>query len=115
MDIHIISKRIIQLCGERRWSFYKLAKEAGFDQSTLTPILHEKNMPNLYTLSDICKAFDITLADFFSCQLFEGAVSTDNFIELWKQLNKTEREKVLIYMYGLLHKEINEEEFKDGI
>lgn len=109
MTIYLISERIKQLCRERGWSYYKLAKEAGFEQSTLSPILHEKNMPSLYTLSDICKAFNITPGSFFDCQLFENFASTDNYIKLWKQLNKTEREKVLIYMCGLLHKEINEE------
>ena len=104
MDIKLISQRITQLCKERGWSYYRLAKEAGFQQATLFPILHEKNMPNLYTLNDICNALGITLSEFFHCDLFEVINNTDNYIELWEQLNNGEKEKVLIYMCGLLHK-----------
>ena len=109
MNIELISQRITQLCQDRRWSYYKLAKEAGFQQATLFPILHNKNMPNLYTLNEICNAFNITLSDFFRCELFETINYADNYIQLWKELNNKDKEKVLIYMNGLLHKEIPEE------
>ena len=102
MDIKLISQRITQLCKEREWSYYRLAKEAGFQQATLFPILHERNMPNLYTLNDICKAFNITLSDFFHCDLFDTVNNSDNYIQLWEQLNNEEKEKVLIYINGLL-------------
>ncbi len=109
MNIESISKRITQLCKERNWSYYRLAKEAKFQQATLFPILHNKNMPNLYTLNDICKALNITLSEFFHCELFENVNLTDKYIELWGKLSNKDKEKVLIYMYGLLQKEIPKE------
>lgn len=108
MNINLISQRITQLCKKRGWSYYRLAKECGFEQSTLFPILHERNMPNLYTLNDICKAFDITLSDFFRCELFESDnIPTDDFFILWSQLSLSERELTKAYMSGLLHKKID--------
>lgn len=116
MDIKVIKRRISELCDERNWSYYRLAKEAGFQQSTLKSIIKEKNMPSLYTLSKICDAFGITLSSFFDDPLFETKEYSDKmFNSLWETLSSTEKEKVLIYMHGLLGKEIKKEDFKDEL
>ena len=117
MDIHSINKRIAELCAKNDWSYYKLSKEAGFQQSTLKSITKEKNMPSLYTLSKICRAFGITISDFFNSELFVTANKqlNDDFINLWNELSLTDKEKVMIYMHGLLHKEIKKEDVKNDI
>lgn len=109
MDIKLISQRITKLCDQRNWSYYRLSKEAGFEQSTLKSISKEKNMPSLYTLEKICTAFDITISDFFDDEIFQTENKSQTFLKLWKELDSNDKEKVLIYIAGLLKKDISEE------
>lgn len=51
---------------ERQWSEYRLAKEAGLSQSTISNLFRRHNAPSIATLESICNAFGITLAQFFS-------------------------------------------------
>lgn len=59
-------KRIKQLMEERGWTDYRLAKEANLSHSTIANIFNRNNAPTLPTLEAVCKAFGITLAQFFS-------------------------------------------------
>lgn len=59
-------KRIKQLMEERGWTDYRLAKEANLSHSTVTNMFNRNNAPTLPTLEAVCKAFGITLAQFFS-------------------------------------------------
>lgn len=114
MDIQSIHQRIEQLCKQKGWSYYRLAKEAGFQQSTLKSITTEKYMPSLYTLNKICIALNITMSDFFDTSIFNYNNNEKQlFISLWNELPPEDREKVLIYMHGLLHKEIRKEDSND--
>ena len=60
-----INKKIEKLRFQRGWSMYELAQEAGITQSTLTSMIKRGNAPKIDTLSCICEAFGITLAQFF--------------------------------------------------
>ena len=60
-----INKKIEKLRFQRGWSMYELAQEAGSTQSTLTSMIKRGNPPKIETLSCICEAFGITLAQFF--------------------------------------------------
>ena len=59
-------KRIKQLMKERDWTDYRLAKESGLSHSTVTNMFNRNNAPTLPTLEAVCKAFGITLAQFFA-------------------------------------------------
>ena len=59
-------KRIKQLMEERGWTDYRLAKEANLSHSTITNVFKRNNAPTLPTLEVICRAFGITLAQFFA-------------------------------------------------
>lgn len=59
-------KRIRQLMEERGWTDYRLAKEANLSHSTVTNMFNRNNAPTLPTLKAVCKAFGITLAQFFT-------------------------------------------------
>lgn len=59
-------KRIRQLMEERDWTDYRLAKEANLSHSTVTNMFNRNNAPTLPTLEAICRAFGITLAQFFA-------------------------------------------------
>ena len=59
-------KRIRELMEERRWTDYRLAKEAKLSHSTVTNMFNRNNAPTLPTLEAVCNAFGITLAQFFA-------------------------------------------------
>lgn len=81
-----VQKRIHELMVERNWSVYRLSKESGLSSSTLTNMIKRNNAPTLSTLQDICRAFGLTLPQFFS----EGNCFelTDEQIELFKKWNR---------------------------
>lgn len=59
-------KRIKELMEARGWTDYRLAKESNLSHSTVTNMFNRNNAPTLPTLEAVCKAFGITLAQFFS-------------------------------------------------
>lgn len=63
MDTHA---RITQLMEERKWTAYKLAKECGLPQSTITNLFARSTIPSIPTLETICKGLGITLSQFFA-------------------------------------------------
>lgn len=60
-----ILNKIRELQGDRGWTDYKLAQEADIPLPTLSSLFQRKNPPKLDTLQSICKAFGLTLAQFF--------------------------------------------------
>jgi XRE family transcriptional regulator, regulator of sulfur utilization len=62
----IISERIIHLRTEKDYSTNKLSQLAEIGQATLREIEIGKKSPNIITLEKICKALEISLADFFA-------------------------------------------------
>ena len=65
--------RLRRLMYERDWTEYRLAKESGLPQSTISNIFNRNYQPSISSLELICRAFGITLAQFFA----DG-----NFVEL---------------------------------
>lgn len=61
-----ILKRIIQLRDERNWTNYRLCDEAGVPYVTLTNMFSRGTQPSVATLTALCEAFGISLAQFFS-------------------------------------------------
>lgn len=115
MDYNEVNKRILELCEQRNWSKYRLAQESKIGNSAISAMFKHNHVPTIHNLKKICDAFQITLSQFFDSNFFYPKNSTKIYIELWNQLNVGDREKVLIYMYGLLHKEIKKEDFNDDI
>lgn len=57
--------RISQLMEERNWTKYKLAQECGMSLSTVANMFRRNTAPTVATIESICKAFGITLSQFF--------------------------------------------------
>jgi transcriptional regulator with XRE-family HTH domain len=57
--------RITELREERGWSVYRVAKNAGIPQSSMNTWYTKKATPPIDAVEKICRAFDISLADFF--------------------------------------------------
>ena len=115
MDYNEVNKRILELCEQRNWSKYRLAQESKIGNSAISAMFKYNHVPTIYNLKKICDAFQITLSQFFNSKYFIKENNTQTHIELWNQLNIGDQEKVLIYMYGLLHKEIKKEDCKNDL
>lgn len=74
MDTYIaVRDRIIQLCGEKNMTYYKLAVESAVPQSTIKNILYGKSQnPGIVTLKMLCDGFGITINDFFETEVFRN-------------------------------------------
>lgn len=51
---------------ERNWTDYRLAQESGLASSTIANLRRRHTVPSIATLESICKAFGITLSQFFA-------------------------------------------------
>lgn len=115
MDCNNVNKRILELCKQKEWTEYRLSKETKIPNSSINAMLKNNHMPTIYNLQKICSAFQITLSQFFDSNLFQQETKTQLYTALWNQLSQSDQEKVLIYMYGLLHKEIRNEDLKNDL
>lgn len=85
--------KIRKLRDERGWTDYKLAQEAGLRQSTISSMFKKNNVPTIPTLEAICKAFGITLSQFFA----DGNVPVDltdeqkKILEHWNMLSSEQK------------------------
>ena len=93
-----IIERIKELRDERGWSTNRLALEAELTQSTVSAILTNPNsLPSLYTLTHLCEAFGITLAQFFMEEEQSELVSAQEktLIEQYRKLSEKKKKAVL--------------------
>lgn len=63
MDVNERLKRLLERHG---WTMYELAKRADLADSTIANIYRRNTVPSIVTLEAICKAFGITLSQFFA-------------------------------------------------
>lgn len=99
VDIHT---RLQQLLDERGWSRYKLSKESGLAEETLTNIFKRGTSPSFATLQAICDGFRITLSQFFSeSDMVELTEELKELFLLWKYLTPFQKEAVLQVMKSM--------------
>ena len=68
-----VAKRILQLCEERNLAVNALANLAGLAPSTVYSLLNEKSQnPGVVSLKKICDGMDISVREFFNCDLFDN-------------------------------------------
>ncbi|MBP3375521.1 MAG: helix-turn-helix transcriptional regulator [Clostridia bacterium] len=67
-----VKARILELCRERKITINKLSTICGLTQSTLNNIMHRENSkPTVATVKKICDGLEITMAQFFSSEIFD--------------------------------------------
>lgn len=95
-----IKKHIKKLMDERGWTPYQLSKESGLSHSTITNIFKRNNAPSFPTLETICKAFGITLSQFFSegNGLDELTPEQRTLFAAWSTLNDGQKEALLLLL-----------------
>lgn len=60
------SDRLRELCAERGWDEYRLAKESGVPPAKIKQYLAGEKIPGLPSLEKICKGLGVALSEFFS-------------------------------------------------
>lgn len=94
-----VRDRLIQLQKQRGWSDYRIAKEAGLSPNTVSNIYKRGNTPSLATLELICKAFGITMSQFFAEEeLTEITPEMKSLFEKWSVLSDKQKEAVMRIM-----------------
>ncbi len=91
-----VQEKIQKLMEQRGWSEYRLAKESGLSQSTITKIFDRGTAPTLPTLEAICAAFHMNLSQFFTDENDCVTLTPEQkeHLILWGKLN-CEQQKAL--------------------
>ena len=89
-------KRIDELMKERGWSDYRLSAESGLSSSTIANIHRRNTVPSIPTLESICKAFGISLSQFFHEESSFVELNEEQLDFFKKWLTLTSKQKQLI-------------------
>ncbi len=102
-DTEVI-QHIQELCRERGWSYYRLAKESEIPYSTLNNMMTRTNIPTIPTLQKLCDGFGITMSDFFHEEADVLVLTADQqeLLELYNRLDHNRKKILKAYMKGLL-------------
>ena len=94
---------IKELCAERNWSYYQLAKSSNLSYSTVSTLLNNTNLPSLNTLEKICSGLGISMADFFDSGRDTQYLSEEQLecMRLFNALPASKKEVALAFMKGL--------------
>ncbi|MBQ6907275.1 MAG: helix-turn-helix transcriptional regulator [Clostridia bacterium] len=91
-----ISNKLQNLLNKQGWTRYKLAKQSGVPESTLTNIFYRGTTPTISTLEEICKTLNITLSQFFAeDNLIEMTDELKEFYDVWICLSYDKRKNIL--------------------
>lgn len=88
-------ERLRQLLNDRGWTEYRLSKECGLSQSTIGNIYRRNTTPSMETLEIICKAFGITLSQFFAeTDMVELTPELKSLFDGWVSLTPEQKSAV---------------------
>ena len=99
-----ILERIIQLRKERDWTEYRLSEESGIPQSTISSWFVKNVKPSSRSLEKICRAFNITMSQFFSFEN-EPVTLTEKqrqVLDNWSKLNSKQQDIILELLTSML-------------
>lgn len=95
-----VQDRLRELMEQRGWSAYRLAKQAGLSETTISNLFKRGQLPTIYTLERICDAFGITLCQFFA-EEGETVMLNDEqkeVLSLWATLSDKNKGLILYLM-----------------
>lgn len=88
--------RLQYLLEKRGWTMYRLAKESSLSDKTIANIYRRSTMPSIPTLEAICRAFGITMAEFFSeTDTLDLNPDLKEIFEQWPSLTTEQKEATL--------------------
>lgn len=89
-----VLSRIDELRIKRNWTYYKLSEESGITQSTIANMFARKSTPSISTLECFCKAFNISLAEFF-CDESDEKDQEIILLSYFKKLSLRDKQTVI--------------------
>lgn len=98
--------RIQELCDEKNWSLYKLAKSSKVPYSSLSNMFLRNTQPTISTLEKLCDGLGITMSMFFSCSETDTYVLSEKeaqVMDIYRNLPNPDKELVETYLGGLSH------------
>ena len=110
MEMNKALVKIQELMDERKWTIYKLAKEANIPYSSLNSLFLKNNQPTISTLEKICSGFHITMSEFFEedtpyrVQSYQFSEDELSIIEMYQSLNQHNKRLLLAYIKGFVHR-----------
>ena len=91
-----INKRLNFILKKHGWTRYRLSKESGLPESTITNIFHRGTVPTISTLESICKTMNISLAEFFTDEdVVEMTPELKEFYDEWICLSPEKKSHIL--------------------
>lgn len=98
-DIFVVD-HVKELCEQRGWTLYRLAKNSGIAYSALNTMIKKNHIPTMNSLIKICKGFDITVAQFFQ-GMQPITDEQSEILNIWNTLDDSRKALAKCYMYGL--------------
>lgn len=99
LEKNIILTKIDEYLGIRKWSLYRLAKEAEIQYSSLHSMFEKNTQPTIPTLMKICKGLGITMSDFFSDTIItEFSHCTEDeqeLLNIYRELDRKDKKLIL--------------------
>jgi len=82
----------------------QLAKEADLPPSTLSALFQRNHQPTIATLQSLCKAFGITVSQFFSDSHLPLDLTQEqlNLLENWNGLTDNQKSAILVLIKSIL-------------
>ncbi len=101
-----VLERITTYRKERNWTEYQLAEKSGLTQSTISAWYRKNMLPSIPSLERICKAFNITLAQFFAENLSEWSFNflteeQQNLVYEWNRLEENQQNALISFLKTL--------------
>ena len=89
-----VKGKLRKLMEQHGWSEYRLAKEAGLSQTTISNVFRRNNAPSLSTLETLCTAFGITLSQFFAeeAEAVQLTAQQQELFRRWVALTPAQKE-----------------------
>lgn len=87
----------------RDWTEYQLAQQSGIPQSTISTWYRKQMLPTLSSLDKICRAFDMTMAQFLSENdgLTEITPDQRDLLSKWELLTSAQKNAFLNLMESI--------------
>lgn len=88
--------RLEKLLKEKGWTKYRLAKESGLSESTIINMFARNTVPTIASLEVICKAFKITMSQFFADdEMIELSPELKELFQQWTYLSDEQKDAVM--------------------
>ena len=99
-----IMARVKQLMEERNWTQYELVKRSGIAKSTVNTWWNTNSAPGISSIEAMCKAFGISLAQFFTTDNDEVCFPTTyqkNLMSVSDRLNDKQKGTLIDFIESL--------------